>query len=327
MNEEDVITVVIPVYNVQEYVPRCIESVIKQTYKNLEIILVDDGSTDTSGYICDEYAKQDERIKVIHKKNGGLSDARNVAIDIAKGKYITFIDSDDYVEVDYIAYLYELIKRNECQISICAHFTENEQQKRVDFGNGYEEKSMGKEEAISRMLCEQGFTVSACAKMYELTLFQNIRYPFGKLCEDNGTTYKLLEKSEKIYYGNSPKYIYSKRTGSIMNSKFSKKKMDLIELTDQMAKELMPKMPNLKDAIIKRQIHSRFSVLRQIVFSKEKDEKQIAKQLRKDVLKNFGTQFFKNTKLDKRDKLAFISLWVGLWCYKINWKMYLKMKG
>ena len=111
MNENPKISVILPVYNVEKYLRQCLDSVINQTYKNLEIILVNDGSTDNSGKICEEYALNDERIKVIHKENGGISSARNAAIDIAKGQYITFIDSDDDVELDYIDYLYDILKK------------------------------------------------------------------------------------------------------------------------------------------------------------------------------------------------------------------------
>ena len=117
--EEDLITIVIPIYKVEKYLDKCIKSVINQTYKNLEIILVDDGSPDNCPKKCDEYEKKDTRIKVIHKENGGLSDARNAGIDIAKGKYITFIDSDDYVSEDYVEYMYNLLKQNNTKMSTC----------------------------------------------------------------------------------------------------------------------------------------------------------------------------------------------------------------
>ena len=116
---EDLITIVVPVYKVEKYIDRCVTSILNQTYKNLQIILVDDGSPDNCGKICDEYAKKDNRIEVIHKENGGLSDARNAGINIAKGKYIAFVDSDDYVSNDYIEYMYKILKKENAKISIC----------------------------------------------------------------------------------------------------------------------------------------------------------------------------------------------------------------
>ena len=119
MNKQDLISVIVPVYNVENYLKRCLDSIINQTYQNIEIILIDDGSTDNSGNLCEDYKKIDNRIKVVHKTNGGLSDARNTGIKKAKGKYITFVDSDDYVEYDYVEYLYNLIKKYDTNISFC----------------------------------------------------------------------------------------------------------------------------------------------------------------------------------------------------------------
>ena len=121
MRENDLISVILPIYNVEPYLERAVDSIIKQTYRNIEIILVDDGSPDNCGNICDAYAKQDKRIIVIHKENGGLSDARNVGIKKASGKYITLVDSDDYVDDDYVEFLYSLIKNSGADMSICSH--------------------------------------------------------------------------------------------------------------------------------------------------------------------------------------------------------------
>ena len=113
---QPLISVIVPCYNVEEYLPKCIESILNQTYRNLEILLVDDGSPDNCGRICDEYAAKDSRIRIIHKKNGGLSDARNAALDVMTGEYVTFIDSDDYVSDDYVEYLYKIIKESGVKI-------------------------------------------------------------------------------------------------------------------------------------------------------------------------------------------------------------------
>ena len=325
VDNDELISVIVPIYNVEKYLRKCIDSISNQTYRNLEIILVDDGSPDNCGKICDEYAKEDKRIRVIHKKNGGLSDARNAGIDIATGKYITFIDSDDYIENDYVNYLYDLIKKYNCDISICAYKLKVED-KINDFGKKYCEEKMTTEKCLERMLCERGFTVSAWAKMYKSDLFNDVRFPIGKICEDNGTTYKLIKKCKNIIYGNIGKYIYIVRDDSIMNSKFSLKKMDLIELTDIMAEELDKDFPILKDAIIKRKMQSRFSVLRQILFSCDKENMKIAVKIRKELIKEYWRQIFVNRKLDFRDRIAFVSLLCGLTFYKNNWKIYLKLK-
>lgn len=324
VNNEELISVIVPIYKVEQYLRKCIDSILNQTYKKLEIILVDDGSPDSCGKICDEYANIDERIKVIHKKNGGLSDARNVGIDMANGEYIVFIDSDDYIEMDYIEYLFNLLKNNNCKMSICSHYVETIENKRIDYGKKYSTTVMNTEECMRRMLCDEGFSVSAWAKMYKKELFANVKYPINKLCEDNGTTYKLIRQCEKIAYGNLSKYIYVKRENSIMTGKFNLKKMDLVELTDNMANELEMDFSSIINAIHRRMIYARLSVLRQAV-NDENVDKKIINTLRKDILKNWK-EFIRNPEIKNLDRIAFISLIFGNNFYRNAWNLYYKFK-
>ena len=230
---QPLITVIIPVYNIEAYIEKCIRSVIGQTYKNLEIILVDDGSSDNSGLICDKYAKKDTRIKVIHKKNGGLSDARNAAIDIAAGEYLTFIDGDDYVANSYVEMLYELINEG-YDISICGYkdIYETDSDIYEDTNEGIKVKpnkilKMSSCEALKMMLYQKFFDTSAWGKLYKNQLFGGgIRYPVGKLFEDLGTTYKLFLASKKIIYCDTKMYFYLQRGGSISNDKYNTRKND-----------------------------------------------------------------------------------------------------
>ncbi len=327
MNKEALVSIIVPVYNVEKYIKTCLDSIINQTYKNIEILLIDDGSTDNSGKICDEYSKKDKRIKVFHKENGGLSSARNYGIDRAKGDYLTFIDSDDTLELDYIEYLYNLIKKYNTDLSICPYIVIINETKKYDFGKKYSEETLSTEEALKRMLCEEGFTVSACAKLYKKELFDDIRYPLNKLCEDNGTTYKIIMKCNKIAYGNESKYNYFKRPNSIMTSKFNMKRLDLIELTDIMCSDIEKKYPNIINACDKRRIHSRFSILRQMITCKlNKEEKQKQKEIIKYLRKN-KRKILKNKEFDKRDKLAILSLMLGKFVFKISWNVYDKIRN
>lgn len=234
---EDLISVVIPVFNVEKYLQKCIDTVCNQTYQNTQIIMVDDGSTDRCGLICDEAASKDKRITVIHKTNGGLSDARNYGIDIARGKYITFIDSDDYISEDYLEYLYTLIKKYDAEISICGHIkTKNEKESaRQSEPN---EECLSKEKALEEMLYARKFSTSACGKLYLTAFFSDVRYPFGKFSEDMFTTYKVLNKAHRIVYGSQICYYYLRRNGSILVSQFSKKHMDVLEGLDQLQKDI-----------------------------------------------------------------------------------------
>ena len=194
---EDLITVVVPIYKVEKYLEKCIDSIIKQTYENLEIILVDDGSPDKCPQICDEYAKKDSRIKVIHKKNGGLSDARNAGIDIAKGEYITFVDSDDYIEKDYVEVLYDSIKENDSDMAIGSHKVIYENGTILNKETG-EKSVLDAKTVLERILYDENIDLSAWAKLYKTELFEEIRYPKGRVFEDAATTYKLVDKSKKI---------------------------------------------------------------------------------------------------------------------------------
>ena len=244
----ELISIIIPVYNTGIYLNKCVKSFLNQTYKNIEIILIDDGSTDNSPQICDELKNSDDRVKVIHKQNGGLSTARNEGIKNAKGSMITFFDSDDYVDNDYIEYLYFLKKKHNTQISVCAYNVVNENGKVLFSIKEKKECELGKEEFYKKMLNEEGITVSACFKLYEKKLLENIIFPIGKICEDNGTTYKIIENADgNIAYGNQAKCYYLIRNGSIMRSSFDLKKLDMIELTDQMCDYLDTKYRDLNE--------------------------------------------------------------------------------
>ena len=221
------ISIIVPVYNVEAYLAKCVDSILAQTYTNLEIILVNDGSSDGCGRICDEYAKQDKRIKVIHKQNGGLSDARNVAIDVATGEFITFIDSDDYVTDDYIMTLYSLIEKYECKVSIALYNTFVEGSKPKVVNRVYREDCQTNIKAIEEMFYQEKYDTASWAKLYHSSLFATgIRYPKGIVYEDLATTYLLIFQSDKVAFCNERIYNYLLREDSSERSPFSSKKMD-----------------------------------------------------------------------------------------------------
>ena len=222
MENYPLISIVVPVYKVEEYLAKCIESIINQTYKNLEIIIVDDGSPDNCPKICDEYALKDSRIKVIHKENGGLSDARNRGIKEAKGEFIGFIDSDDYIDEDMYSYLYELIKKYNADISICGVRTFDEtKDKYIAFNDEF---CVDSTEALKLLANDKEMKNFAVNKLYNKGLFTDnlISYPKGKIMEDIATTYKLFEKANRIVVGNKSYYNYLIRDNSIIGSKSTK---------------------------------------------------------------------------------------------------------
>lgn len=230
--EKALISIIIPVYKVEKYLEKCIQSVINQTYENLQIILVDDGSPDNCGKICDEYAKKDHRIEVIHKSNGGLSDARNKGLEIAKGEYIGFVDSDDYIESDMYEVLYNLLKQYNVDVSICNFYTVSQGRIAIkNADNGI--KEYNRIEILKEILLDNDIQSYAWNKLYKRELFGEIKYPVGKKYEDIGTTFYLLEKCNKVVVTGKPEYYYINRQDSIVNNVTESTITDYIELIMQ----------------------------------------------------------------------------------------------
>ena len=290
------ISVIVPIYNIENYVKRCIDSIIHQTYTNLEIILVDDGSTDSSGQMCDEYAKNDARVKVIHKENGGLSDARNAAIDIAKGKWITFVDGDDFLTASAIDSMYRAKKITGAQIACCLYKLAYEGQ-HTEFNETYDKRKISSyscEEALEKMLRRSEFDVSAWAKLYDYDLFTGVRYPKGELYEDLGTTYKLFDKAVNIALIRIDGYGYFVRSESIQQSKFTKSKMAELYFAKEQKEYIDSRFPELEmattDKLISSCFHILFSVMEQKGFEKEQNEvKQLILTNRKRLIISKGT--------------------------------------
>lgn len=217
---DDRISVIIPVYNVEKYLRECVDSVLTQTYTNLEIILIDDGSTDCSGEICDEYAGMDCRIRVIHQKNGGLSAARNTGLDVCTGQYISFVDSDDVVGAHFLETLYSALKAEHAQIAACNFQRYLDGQ---DYGAEVPEKSrtcLSQKEAIWKLVrydaeTELGFMPVAWNKLYECSLFREVRYPVGKIHEDEFVIVPLLMQIQKMVKCEGTFYFYRQRSDSI----------------------------------------------------------------------------------------------------------------
>lgn len=236
MNE--LISIIVPVYKVEDYLERCIESVRNQTYTNIEIILVDDGSPDACPQICDRYARQDARIKVIHKENGGLSDARNRGIDAAKGEYIGFVDSDDYIHPEMYMELWQSMKKTGADIAACgvekvsADSKPDVQQIKNNAVNVYTGRQ-AVENIFDGTLYLQ--SVVAWNKLYKKELFENVRYPVGKIHEDEFTTYVLFYKCNKVVYNTGRYYYYYQRTDSIMGGRKTSFSADGLEAYEQMA--------------------------------------------------------------------------------------------
>lgn len=241
----DLISIIIPVYNVEQYLERCVKSVISQTYKDLQIILVDDGAKDSSGQMCDELAKLDNRIEVIHKENGGLSDARNHGMRIAKGKYIGFVDSDDYIAEDMFETLYRVITENKSDISIVS-FYEIYNDKLIGVRDSGKLEIMNKQEAIKELLIDTKIQSYAWNKLFRKELFDGLEFPTGKNFEDIATTLLLFEKCDKVTLLEEPKYYYLRRDNSIIGVRNTKTYTDYLDVIYDKYMYLKDKYPEIE---------------------------------------------------------------------------------
>ena len=322
--KNELISVIVPIYKVEKYLKRCLDSLIRQTYSNLEIILVDDGSPDTCPLICDEYKAKHNNIKVIHKKNGGLSDARNVGIEASTGSYITFVDSDDYVEDDYIVCLYNSIKKYNADISICSY--------QAVYENGRIIKqsenlccSLTPKETLSNMLYQNNFNVSAWAKLYKRELFNKIKFPKGKIFEDAYTTYKLVLDSRIIAVDLQIKYNYMIRSNSILTSEFNEDKLMLIDAYKEMGNTILKTYPDLFPAVMRARIYANISTLRQMIFSNKRLIKK-EKNIQKFIRENYKYIMF-NDLSAIRDKIATVLICININTFKLFWIVYCKFTG
>ncbi|MCI2255198.1 glycosyltransferase [Domibacillus sp. PGB-M46] len=221
------ISIIVPIHNTEPYLRDCLNSIINQTFSNIEVILVNDGSTDQSGLICDEFAKEDKRIKVIHKKYEGVSAARNIGIKTAQGKFIGFVDGDDRIDNKMYEKLYQLCVETDSEIAICALGREVNG-KLINERNTGEQfiKVMDNVEALRQMFKGILYRFSLCNKLFKRKCFDNVQFPEGRIHEDLSTTYKLFANAKKSVFTNYIGYIYVKRQESILTSRFSEKRLD-----------------------------------------------------------------------------------------------------
>lgn len=318
----DLISVVVPIYGVEKFLKLCVDSILGQTYKNLEIFLVDDESPDQCPGWCDEYAKQDERVITLHKKNGGLSDARNAVMDRLHGNYIVFVDSDDFLDISYIENLYRMIIKTKSDIAVCSW---NE----IDENNIYlpefaefdehQTQVWGKIRALRALLYQVPIDNSVWSKMYRRELFEGIYFPKGKLYEDFATMYKVFSRADKVCYNPYPGYQYMLRGTGIMLQNFTVKKMDLIDFADEMRTVLMKQYPELENAIWSRFFRANCHIYLQI--PSEKKYKKYRKRVEKNIRMSRG-KVLRDRCSRRGTKLAALYTYLGFGMFRAGrrWK-------
>ena len=316
MEYNKVVSVIIPIYNVEKYIVKCVQSVINQSYKQLEILLIDDGSTDSSGEICDTLLVEDSRIKVFHKENGGLSSARNYGIEQATGDYITFIDSDDYVHINFIESLLDLIIQFESELSFLEMGLVDE------FGNflkkpisKVERGSLDTSQALWEMCLNKKTGVSACSKLYKRELFDQIRFPEGKIFEDIATIPYVMANAKRVSFSTDRMYYYVQRAGSITHSPIVSKDYTIFEAFDKLLLFINKRYPSIEEAAIVRVVNDTFwRFMQRLIYNKDYliKAKAIKKKYKKIWIKSLK---YKHLGLGK--KIQIIMALVNLRLYQI----------
>lgn len=309
------ISIIVPVFNVEKYLNRCIDSILSQSFGDYELLLVDDGSADGSGKICDEYAKKDSRIKVFHKNNGGLSSARNFGIEQSSAPYIGFVDSDDYIAPDMYELLYYNIQKEDADISMCALF---------DIYNGRPEKVNKKTEyfvtdsaeAVRIVMEAQKTSVTAVNKLYKRKLFDNIRYPEGRIAEDAFVIVDILLLVKKAVITTEQKYYYVHRKESITTSGFKKKDCDVIEAYEKNHALIKEHYPELEDTAKMRVCWAYFYVLDKMMLADGRKENELLDKIVRYLRGNFKF-IMKDTRFNKTRKTAMTALMINKKLYKL----------
>ena len=301
------ISVIIPVYNVEEYLHYAIESLEKQTYKNFEIILVNDGSTDNSGELCDEYSEKYSNVRVFHKENGGLSDARNFGVQKAKGEFITFLDPDDYLEVYSLELLASIQEMQDCDIV-------STRVKATELYNVYSNRSLTEEDiknviVMNRdIFLEEAFydkvaTVSACGKLYRKSILE-IPFPKGKIYEDLYIISEHVGKANKIVHIPLQIYNYYKRQGSIVNSKFTSKQYDFFDAINHnrgIIKGKYNNKQNLENAVNAKEVAGGLKICNTAYLTNLNDVNKI-----NSILKKNKMSFLLNKRINIKFKIKYI---------------------
>jgi len=288
MVEDKLISVIIPVYNVEKYIGKCIESVLSQTYKNLEIILVNDGSSDQSGAICDEYSSKDDRIVVIHQMNQGVSKARNAGLEAAKGDYIAFCDSDDWIEADMYQYLYSLLVGSSCNISSCGAFLDSPGSSVIAGCSGKEVIEFDAENAIAQLHLRKKMSDWSVVKLYKRETIEQLKFDEKlKVCEDYKFVCLAIENSTGVVCGNEAKYHYVQRKESVSNKGYTEE----FEKGLSVRKEFMDRynimFPNRKKEIMARYILESMGILTAMIKGDnivEERKNEIVNFIRKHLL-------------------------------------------
>lgn len=327
MIENPLVSVIIPVYNVEPYLDKCIETVRNQTYTNLEIILIDDGSKDASGRMCDGYGAQDDRIIVIHKENGGQSEARNRGLDIAKGDYITFVDSDDYVDVQMIELQLAFLRENNCDVVSCGTLKTVSDEEQAPKFEDWTGEVITQREALFRLFYRRKFPGYVCAKLFRAEIFKELRFPVGKIFEDVITTYRAMQQVSSVGILDYSMYYYRQNVQSTVHVKYQPARLNQVYYAIEMLEGVKGdvELERATETFLFFALMDNYTLIERPYRENKKFLASQIKKYRVPVLKNGEEGCSLRI-------MAFIACFPGLWAarlmgkaYKyVNWKKWLK---
>ena len=261
------ISVLVPVYNVEKYLRRCLDSILAQTYTDYEVVLVDDGSTDKSGALCDAYAAEHGHIRVIHQKNAGLAQVRNVSVAAARGEYITFVDSDDAIEPTYLEVLMRDLRETGSDIAICSWSEVSDDGVRTELSWDHKEKGFQvwtTEQAVKSLLYQKGIDNNMWGKLYARAVLEDVVFPAGRIYEDIAVAYQIFLKGKRVCYRPEALYLYTCNTTGISQSVFTPRRMDLIDMAEAMYYDIKKRFPDYRPAARSRILRAYIHVYLQI---------------------------------------------------------------
>lgn len=302
---DDLISIIVPIYNVERYIKQCINSIVRQSYKNIEVILIDDGSKDNSGIICDYYSTKYKQVKVIHKENEGVSVARNIGIELSIGKYITFIDADDFVEPTYVESLYKQCVDKNADLSICGAIDIDDKNKIIKTSIEYS-KLVDVQEAIKELLNEKYYSSVVWAKMYRRDLFKNIKFNKDiKIAEDLDVLYRVIDRCNLINIDTSKKlYYYRNRENSATTANYNNDWNNEIKICEDIISFIKNKYPDILYFAIKRYIRINVTCINKIMKNNlNKKEELIELQ---NNIKKYKKNYLKNNNISIKNKIKYL---------------------
>ncbi len=320
--EKPLISVIVPVYKAEQFLKKCVDSIVNQTYKNLEIILVDDGSPDKCGELCDEFAKNDDRIKVIHKENGGQSSARNVGLDIMTGEYVGFVDSDDWIEPNMYEKLYGLIEKNNAHIVACGIRCDLPHGKTVYFNPEYprvsEKEIFTKTEALKELIINHKITTSACDKLFYKDVFKELRFREGTVYEDFELMPQCIETVEKVVYDPVPLYHYVMLSDSTTRGAFKESRFIEADIGRDFIQYYKEKYPQLRKYAVAKYIE----ICLVLIYDSARDKrfKEKRQQLINDVKKSKTKEILDLMNRNNKIKYILAKINIGLYVFVMDLK-------